>query len=709
VVLLGQTHRPTVGIALEGGGAKGLAHIGVLQWLEDHRIPIDYVAGTSMGGLVGGFYATGQSPAEIQAIIDSLDWGEVLTGETPYRDLSFRRKEDQQAYPNSLVVGLRHGLGLPSGINSGQSVRTLMDRYTLPYSERKSFDDLPIPFRCVGTDLLTGKPKVFSDGPLAEALRATMSIPGIFSPVKERGKVYADGGLLDNLPTDVVKQMGADIVIGVHLDVGPTDPKSLRSLFGVMSTSSGIMIQANELRGMELADILITVDVKGFTTLDFSQSKKIIPKGVEAAQAKANILARLSLSEAEWKDYLAQRNSRRAEPVSVPQFIEVTGTAKDQADQIQEKLAPNLGRPVNTARIEADIAELMGLGRFASIDYSLMERDGQQGLLITAEGKDYSPPWLKPGFVFDGSEPDNVGFTFGARLTFMDVGGYRSEVRTDVAFGSTYGARVEYYHPFTARTNWFVAPQAFATRTPLNLYSGNTLLAEYRLTRAGGLLDLGYQLDRFSELRFGYEAGYLSSSRYSGSPGLPTGHSRTGAAHARYVLDRRDNPVIPRSGIGVTANAQWVDANLAAQNNYPLADSVLEGFLPVSRSASIYGIAAGASDFGFTGTGLPSYSLGGPDRLAAYGVDEFLVNQFWYARLGYLHRIATLQSFFTKDVFLNVEYEIAKPYGLPNAPSLPNDGAVGIVINTALGPMLIGGSVGSQGHSNWFFQLGRIF
>jgi NTE family protein len=709
LLLIGQAQRPKIGLALEGGGAKGLAHIGVLRWLEDHRIPVDYLAGTSMGGLIGGFYATGHSPSEIEEIVATLDWDQVLSGQIPYRDLAFRRKQDQEDYPNALVVGLRGGATLPAGLNSGHSVRIVMDRYTLAYSDRKSFDDLPIPFRCVATDLTTGKPKVFSDGPLPDALRATMSIPGVFAPLRTQGKVYVDGGLLDNLPTDVVKQMGADIVIGVHLNVGPTDPKSLRSLFGVMSSSSSVMIGANEFRGMELADILITVDVSGFTTLDFSRTKQIIPKGVEAAQAKANILSRISVSEAEWNDYLARRDSRRAKPVGPPQFIEVTGTEQHEADQIREKLAEHVGRPINSASLEKSLAELMSAGDFAGMDYSLTERNDAQGLLISAEEKIYSPPWLKPGFSLDGAQPDNVGFTFGARLTFTDVGGYRSELRTDLAFGSTYGARLEYYHPFTARTHWFIAPQTFARRTALNLYSANTLLAEYRLTRAGGSLDLGYQFDRFSELRLGYEAGYLRASRYTGSPILPEGSSRTGATHLTYVMDRRDNPVIPRSGTSVQGSAQWVDANLDARKNYPLTDATLEGFLPVSEPASIYAIASGGSNFGFKDTGFPAFSLGGPQRLAAYGLNQFLVDQYWYFRLGYLHRIATLPSFFASGVYLDAEYEIAKPYGLPNAPSHPQDGVVGVVINTVLGPMLIGGSAGGSGNRNWFFQLGRVF
>src|ERR1700752_226930 len=219
--------RLKIGVALEGGGALGLAHIGVLQWLEEQHVPGDFIAGTSMGGLVGGFYATGLRPEEMKNLIERLDWSEILSDRTPYEDLSFLRKQDQRAYPNSLVIGLRKGLYLPAGLNAGHQIGLLIDRETLLYSGLPSFDALPVPFRCVATDLVTAKQFVFKDGSLAEALRATMSIPGAFTPVHDGQHVYVDGGLVNNLPTDVVRQMGADIVIAVHLETQPPTPNEI--------------------------------------------------------------------------------------------------------------------------------------------------------------------------------------------------------------------------------------------------------------------------------------------------------------------------------------------------------------------------------------------------------------------------------------------------------------------------------------------------
>ena len=263
--------RAKVGLVLQGGGALGLAHVGVITWLEEHHIPVDYVAGTSMGGLVGGVYATGHNAAEMRQIVNGIPWDEVIGGQTPFDDLAFRRKEDARDYPNSLQFGLHKGLQFPAGLNSGQQVSLVLDKIALPYSEIKSFNDLPTPFACVATDLVSGKPKVFHDGSLALALRSTMSLPGIFTPVRTKDAIYADGGLLQNIPVEVAKQMGADLTLAIHLQEAPVPPDANLSSFAVLGQSISVMISANELLSMEKADILVTVPVQKWSALKFQR------------------------------------------------------------------------------------------------------------------------------------------------------------------------------------------------------------------------------------------------------------------------------------------------------------------------------------------------------------------------------------------------------------------------------------------------------
>src|SRR6201987_3522433 len=216
--------QPKLGLVLEGGGALGLAHIGVIQYLEERHIPVSYIAGTSMGGLVGGVYATGRDPAEVRDLVKGINWDEVISGQIVYNDLSFRRKQDAREYPSGLEFGLRKGVQFPSGFNSGQQVDLILDRVALPYSQLQSFGDLPIPFACVATDLVTKGEHVFRSGPLDLALRSTMSLPGIFTPVVHEVHIFVDGGLMNNIPVRVAKEMGAEVVLGVHLETAPLKP-----------------------------------------------------------------------------------------------------------------------------------------------------------------------------------------------------------------------------------------------------------------------------------------------------------------------------------------------------------------------------------------------------------------------------------------------------------------------------------------------------
>ena len=452
------TSRPKIGVALEGGGALGLAHIGVLQWFEDQHIPIDYLAGTSMGGLVGGLYATGKSPRELQELVNQQKWDIIIGGETPYEDLSYRRKEDLRAIQNSIKLGLKRGLSTPSGLNSGSEITLLIDRETLAYPSLDTFDSLPIAFRCVATDLISGKEVVFSSGSLQQALRATMSIPGVFSPVRDGDKIYVDGALVGNLPTNVVRKMGADIVIAIHLEVAPADPKEIQGLFSVLGRSVDVVVLENELRGMQGADIVVTVDLRKYNSFQYDQATEIIKEGTQAAEGKKPVLSRFSVSDTQWDAYVAAKNARVRTEVPTPQFVKVEGTGAQGARQIEKFLQRLVGHPIDDGEINQLLTRLTGIGKFSSVDYRITSQNNQTGLMVTVHEYSYAPPFLQLGFGIDGSESDDVTFTQLARITLMDVWGYRSEWRTDLQFGNTYGVETELYRPFTTTSKWFFAP-----------------------------------------------------------------------------------------------------------------------------------------------------------------------------------------------------------------------------------------------------------
>lgn len=706
------TARPKLGLVLEGGGALGLAHIGVITWMEEHHIPVSYVAGTSMGGLVGGIYATGRSPAEVRELINGIDWDQVLSGDTPFTDLSFRRKEDAHEVPGSLEFGLRKGLQFPAGFNTGQEVDLILDRVALPYSELPSFNDLPIPFACVATDLVSGKPHIFRDGPLALAMRSTMSLPGIFSPVRSGDHLYADGGLLNNIPIDVAKEMGADVVLGIHLETEPLSPKATLPSYGVLGQSISVMIAANELRSMEQADILVTVPLQKYTALDYDKADIIIKAGYDAAAAKASVLAAYSVSQTEWDQYIAERNARR-KTAPIPTFVEVTGTSSPAMKQGMEKqLSGLIGQPVETETIDQDMMSIIGQGRFTTSTYSMVEKDGQQGLQIQAEQKSYAPPIVRPLILIDGSDYNNVLFSIGARITFLDFGGYRSELRSDVVVGSQYLLDSEYYHPFTPSSNWFIAPRVGLNSQQLNVYSGNTLQASYRLREALGGIDTGYAFGRTGELRLGYEGGYQKISPEIGNvPTLPTTSGATGDARIQYQLTTLDQPVIPRSGVSLLAYTKGYTVNPAAPDPFPVTEIQAQDFFRLNKPSSIFVGAYGGSSYGYK-TGVPAFSLGGSQRLVAWSTNELLTNQYFLGQIGYIRELAKLPPLLGSTVdFLGI-LELGKTYKLPNGPSPPNlpmDAAAGLLVNTIFGPVLVAGSVGDYGHARFYFRIGRVF
>ena len=415
-----------LGLVLEGGGALGLAHIGVIQWMEEHRIPVSYLAGTSMGGLVAGVYATGRNASEVREVVEAINWDEVLAGQIPYKDLSFRRKQDEHEYPSSLEFGLRKGLQFPGGFNSGQQVSLILDRIALPYSELPSFNDLPIPFACVATDLVSGKSHVFHDGPLGLALRATMSIPGLFTPVRTGNHIYADGGLLNNIPVDVARDMGANVVLGIHLETTSLKPDASLSGVAVLSESVSVMIAANELRSIE-ADLLVTVPLQKYKSLDYNKADEIIKAGYDAAASKAFVLSAFSVDEATWEKYLANRSARR-KVAPVPQFVQITGTDPEIAAEMEKALFSIIGQPVDPGALDQDIMTFDGMGRFDNLNYWMVNKNGQQGLEIATTPKQYAPPTVRPLILIDGSNYNNVLFSIGARGTFLDFGSFRSEL-----------------------------------------------------------------------------------------------------------------------------------------------------------------------------------------------------------------------------------------------------------------------------------------
>ena len=334
------THRPRIGLALSGGGAYGLAEIGVIRWMEENHIPVDRIAGTSMGSIIGAMYATGMSPAEIQTFAEKIDWEKAFLPGPVYTQISYRRKQDRRDFLINTPLGFKHGLRGPNGYNSGQGVGLLLDRIAFPESSIASFDDLPIPFRCVATDMMSGEGVVLRDGPLAQALRASMALPGVFTPVEINGRLLADGGMVQNIPVETVLAMDADAVIAVELQLPPGDRKELETLTGVLSRAVDVMITRNEHDSLALAKAKVSIAMKGFAETDYDRVSELVALGYRSTAAQSAALLPYAIHDpAEWQQYLQARHRcrRRRQPEKI-EAIEVTGADSDTDRRIRRQL-----------------------------------------------------------------------------------------------------------------------------------------------------------------------------------------------------------------------------------------------------------------------------------------------------------------------------------------------------------------------------------
>ncbi len=702
--------RPKVALVLEGGGALGFAHIGVIEWMEAHHIPVDYVAGTSMGGLVGGLYASGMSPQEIKDFVGGINWSAVLSGQIPFPALSFRRKEDKLAYPNRLQFGLKNGFSLPNGLNSGSAVGLLLDDKMLPYYDLKNFDQLPIPFRCVATDMTTGKEHIFKDGSLPQAMRATMSIPGVFAPVEHGTSVFSDGGAVNNLPVDVARSMGPDIVIAVYLDTGPFNKKSLNSLVGVAGRNVEIMLAANEIQNMKDANILLKVDLSKYTSSDFELSAEIIPQGVKAAQEHAAELEKYAVNDAEWQAYLAQRNARRKTNVPEPKFINVYGMHGVQQSEIAHEFAKYVNKPIDPQKIETSITDLQGRGLYSSISYDLIDRDGTVGLQIRPREKNYGPPFLDAGIFLSSNNSNDIQFGFGARPTFFGIAGPGSELRMDFALGQVAGAGGELYKPLFDGKGLFVAPRAYYAHIVTAFFSGGQQLSQYIEEKNGFGFDIGYQFNSKTELRVGEDYQWYGQKLRIGVPSEQAFHITPWVTNLKFQYLGQDSVQVPTRGTEIRSIYNYLTKSPNGPGGYSQLDSAISHFIPVKSRGIIFGAGSGGTSFGATNLGLAGFALGGPLRLSAYQRGELLGTDYFLAQTGYLYRLLKLNPVIGEAIYATGFYEIGKVWNAqPGTPNLPMDGTAGLVMKTLVGPIYVGYSIGDSGHHAWFFGLGRIF
>jgi NTE family protein len=705
--------RPRIGLALSGGGALGLAEIGVLQWMEENHIPVDRIAGTSMGSIIGAMYATGMSPAEIQKFAEKIDWDEAMLPEPAYTHLSYRRKQDRRDFLINAPLGLKHGLKGPNGFNSGHGVGLLLDRIAFPESSVASFDDLPIPFRCVATDMLSGEGVVLRDGPLAQAVRASMAIPGVFTPVELKGRVLADGGMVQNIPVETVLAMDADAVIAVELHLPPGNLTQLDTLPGVLGRAVDVMITQNERRSLALAQAKVSVDMSGFSGADYSRVTEVIALGHKTAASQSAVLLPYAIQNpAEWEEYLATRAARKHRPPEKIGAVEVTGADSDTDSRLQHRLSKALRGPLNLSKLDTQLTHIAGEGQFDRLGYEGFTQNGVAALRVTTHDKSYGPPFVDLAVNVDGSGVAAFDFSAGARVTFMDIAHHGGEWRNDLLFGSSNLAATEFYQPL-GQTHFFVSPYAFASKYARNSFTGLTRVAVFGDERAGGGLDIGYDSGRRSEFRVGYEIFDGKLSPLIGAAGLPMVDGSTGEFRARYVWDGQDSPSVPSRGTRVVATLSRVLQSPGLAHPIGQLDVQTSSFVPIGGKTSLFFDVSGGTTFRGSAGPFQVFALGGPFRLGAYLPQEFLGNHYAYSSLGFRRELYRLPTLVGRKIYWGGWYEAGTAFGTamldPGPVAVRGTFNLGVIADTIVGPVALAGSVSPTGQSRVNFSIGRLF
>jgi len=707
------TERPRIGLALSGGGALGLTEIGVIKWMEENHIPVDRIAGTSMGSIIGSMYATGMTPEEIQKFAEKIDWDQAFLPEPGYAEISYRRKQDRRDFLVAAPFGLKHGLKGPNGLNSGQAAGLLLDRIAFADAGITNFDDLPIPFRCVATDMQSGEAIVLRDGFLADAVRASMAIPGVFTPVELNGRILADGGMVQNIPVETVRDMGADAVIAVELHYPPGDIGQLGTLVGVLSRAIDVMITQNERHSLAFAKAKVRVEMKGFAITDYNRVDELVQLGYKAAASQAAELLPYAITDsAEWQRYLDERNARKRVPMTKVEKVVVAGADPDTDRRIQQQVTKSVQGSLDLPDLEKQLTRIAGDGQFDRMGYEGFTQNGVPALRVTAHEKTYGPPFIDLAVNVEGSGVAAFDFSAGTRITFMDLFHRGGEWRSDLLFGSSNLAATEYYQP-VGQSRFFVAPYIFVSKWARNSFSGLTRIAVFGDERAGGGFDIGFDSGRRSEFRLGYQLFEGKLAPRIGAAGLPIVHGSTGEFRARFVWDGQDSPSVPSRGSRVVATATRVLQSPDLAHPIAQVDVQSSNFVRLGDKTSLFIDASGGTTFHGSAGPFQVFSLGGPFRLGAYLPDEFLGNHYAYASLGFRRELYRLPQLVGRKIYWGGWYEAGSAFGN----QINSRGPVvvrgtfnlGVIADTIVGPIALAGSVSPTGQSRVNFSIGRFF
>jgi len=702
---------PRVGLALSGGGARGLAHIGVLKVLEELRVPVNCVTGTSMGAIVGGAYAAGATAAELDEFVRKADWDDVFRDSPPRAEISTRRKVDDYKTLFAPEYGIRPGsLFLPKGLIAGVSIEGFFRQLTQQAVEVGDFDKLPIPFRAVAADIETGDAVVLSRGSLSRAMRASMSVPGAIAPVEIDGRLLVDGGIANNLPIDEARKLCGDVVIAVNISTPAMKREAISSALTVGTQLINFLGKANverQIASLGPRDVLIAPELGDISAGSFNRAGDAIRVGEEAARALAQSLGRYSLPPAEY-EALRRRQIAESKPVGAVDEIRFEGLRRTNPEALRALLETKPGEPLTEEKVGADLRRIYGRGDYESVDYRIQQESSRRVMVIQPVEKEWGPNYFRfgLGLATDFQGENNFNLLAQYRNTWLNrLGG---EWLTEAQVGRQTFLATEFMQPVEERGRWFVAPYARVGNEFRYVFSGDDKVAEYQTkeTRVG--LDGGSYLGTWGEARLGLVWRRVDAHTETGLPILPDVDETTAGLRALFLVDQLDNAWFARSGYRLAAAAYAADEGLGSDRNYQR----LDGELTAVRSWGAHTVnfkISGGTDFHSDMPAYENFTLGGPLRLSGYRIDQFSGRQFGFSRLMYYNRAIHLPDILGSGVFVGASIEAGQMQGRAGSQSTTGtlwSGSVFLAASTFAGPAYFGFGFGETGHYSLYLLLG---
>jgi NTE family protein len=703
--------RPRIGLALGGGGARGGAHVGVLEVLEELHVPVDVIAATSMGAVVGGIYAAGVPIDRIDHAMRDADWSDLLDDRPAYRDLVFRRKEDASRYLVDFELGIHKGhFRQPHGLRAGQKLAFEARALLLDTPPQTDFSKLATPFRAVATDVETGERVVLDHGDLVESILASFAVPGVFAPIEIDGRLLIDGGITDNLPVDLVREAGADVVIAVDVGALLVKRDKLKSMFSVLGQTMSFLTHNNSDASARTADVLIAPDLTGISSAAFGETSEAIARGRDAALALRETLAKFALDEAGWEAYVATRSVPKPPPRRID-HVRVEGNHHVDARLILGHMEVKAGDVLDVAALRKDLVRVFGLDYFERVTLDITGGPDGNTLVVKVAEKDWGPTYVRFGLETVDDLQGDARYAVRASFTRTLINRLGLESRTDFQLGSTLIARTELYQPLDFSGWFFLSPWIQGQREQQPFYDLGRRLAEYDVRVAGFGLDLGVQFGSVGEIRVGVARTNLRADVDTGAASLPSFDVDQGAIVFRLAFSTLDRPAIPTRGCETRAGVDLQRAALGADDEYDRAFGGASCFFSRGRSTGMF-VVDGGTNLGSTIPSYDEFTLGGLFSLGGYAEGEFRGQYFATAKVGYYYRFAALPPGFGQGVYVGGLIEGGNAWATTAAISASDlhYGFTAILgADTIIGPAFFAVAVGEGGSTRLYLTVGRTF